>query len=149
MLFDTKTKRISAVLDFDWSVVTHPCDEFLTGLWDIGGGIHDSLEAFQTNIITGDFSTQPDGGLSGEDLASWDIAQVWNRALAKKKGGIIRLSEMAGVQSIRELRSLESKLCPFELSNEAMLRRMSDEQKQKRREELEGEILGWLEERAV
>ncbi len=51
ILFDGETKRITALLDFDWTAITHPCDVFLTGLWDIWGGIGDRCQKVQENIL--------------------------------------------------------------------------------------------------
>ncbi|OTA67279.1 hypothetical protein K449DRAFT_419927 [Hypoxylon sp. EC38] len=142
VLYDNTAKRITAVLDFDWSAVTHPCDEFLTGLWDIGGGIHERNEKFLPMLLSGDFSTQPDG-LSADDIRKWEVAKAWNEAITR--AGAIRPSNIAGVDRIQALKGFEDSLCPFELANEVMLKRTSDEKKLSRRKEMEAKILKFLE----
>jgi hypothetical protein len=142
VLYDSITKRITALLDFDWSSVTHPCDEFLTGLWDIGGGIHESFKEFQPSVLTGDFNVQPEG-LSDEDITKWEVAKAWNTAITRT--GAVRPSSIAGVDKIQALRDLNDLLCPFMLSSEVMLRRISDEEKLKHKGETETKILKWLE----
>ena len=77
ILYDGATQRITGLLDFDWAAVTHPCDEFLFGLWDIGGGIHERVGKIQANVLSGDFSEQPDS-LSPEEVRKWETAKTWD-----------------------------------------------------------------------
>lgn len=142
MLYDRTTKRITALLDFDWSAITHPCDEFLAGLWDIGGGIHARVGQFQPMVLAGDFSAQPET-LSDEDIRKWEVAKAWNTAITEK--GAIRPSYITGVGHILALKELEDLLCPFALGSEVMLKRISDEEKLKRKGDTEAKILKWLE----
>ncbi|ROW05816.1 hypothetical protein VMCG_05139 [Cytospora schulzeri] len=141
MLYDNSTKLITAVLDFDWSSITHPADEFLTGLWDIGGGIHEENEFMQDYILTGNFDNAPPG-LSGEDVQKWEVAKTWDNALAQRKA--MRPCGIKGVRGIQELRSLESIICPFHLSNEVMLKRMSEDVQAEKKVELGEDIKKWL-----
>ncbi|KAK6951762.1 hypothetical protein Daesc_006285 [Daldinia eschscholtzii] len=134
--------RITGVVDFDWSAVIHPCDEFLSGLWDIGGGIHERNEKFQPMLLSGKFTSPPEG-LSAEEMRKWEVAKAWDAAITQS--GAIRPSDIIGVERIQALRDLEDLLCPFELSNEVMLKRISDEEKAKKKQEIEGKILKWLE----
>ncbi|KAI0119265.1 phosphotransferase enzyme family-domain-containing protein [Daldinia grandis] len=120
----------------------HPCDEFLSGLWDIGGGIHERNEKLQSNLLSGDFTTQPKG-LSAEDVRKWEIAKAWNVAITQV--GAIRPSDIIRVERIQALRDWEDLLCPFELANEVMLKRISEEEKAKKKREAEGKIRKWIE----
>ncbi|KAK8094983.1 Protein kinase-like domain [Apiospora hydei] len=141
LLYDSDTQRITGLLDFDWAAVTHPCDEFLFGLWDIGGGIHERVGDLQPYIISGDFSQQPDG-LSEEEVRKWETAKAWDGALARR--GAIRPSSIAGVDRIQALRGLEELLCPFALASEVMLGRISDAEKVAKKEEAGVKITDWL-----
>ncbi|KAI1415376.1 hypothetical protein F5Y13DRAFT_8456 [Hypoxylon sp. FL1857] len=141
VLYDSTTKRITAVLDFDWSAVTHPCDEFLAGLWDVGGGIHERNEKFLPMLLSGNFSIQP-AELSAGDVRKWEVAKAWNEAITR--AGAIRPSDIAGVSQIQALRDLEDYLCPFELASEVMLKRISEEKRASKRQETEDKILKWL-----
>ncbi|KAI1100154.1 hypothetical protein F4804DRAFT_336538 [Jackrogersella minutella] len=142
VLYDSTAKRITAVLDFDWSAVTYPCDEFLTGLWDIGGGIHERNEKFLPSLLAGDFSAQPEG-LSAEEVRKWEVAKAWDAALTQE--GAIRPSNIAGVDRIQALKDLDDSLCPFELASDVMLKRISDEEKLRKKKEMEVKILKWIE----
>ena len=147
ILYDADTKRITGLLDFDWAAVTHPCDEFLFGLWDIGGGIHERVGALQANVLSGDFSRPPEGfdSAAGDEEAQrkWRTAKMWDAALARRAGAI-RPSAIAGVARIQALRDLEELLCPFVLSSQVMLNRLGDGEKAAKKAEMEGKITAWL-----
>lgn len=142
ILYDGETKRITGLLDFDWSSVTHPCDEYLTGLWDIGGGIHQRIGQFQHMVLSGDFSVQPKS-LSDEDIRKWEVAKAWNAAVTIRD--VIRPSSIVGVDRIHALKNLEDLLCPFELTSEVMLKRITDENKERKKKEAEAKLWKWLE----
>ncbi|KAH8893473.1 hypothetical protein GQ53DRAFT_822154 [Thozetella sp. PMI_491] len=141
ILFDSATKRISGLLDFDFSSVSHPGDEFLTGLWDIGGGLNDERSKFAEAILSGDFNVKPEG-LDEEQSEKWEVAKAWENAAAEK--GLKRPSTLAGVRKLVELRKLETILCPFNLGNEFRLSRMKEEDKVKQRAETEAQLVEWL-----
>lgn len=142
MLYDKAAKRITAILDFDWSCITYPSEEFLAGLWDIGGGISERVGKLQQNIISGDFSTPPDGA-SAEEARAWEIAKAWDTALAKR--GASRPSSIASIGYVQALSNLEQLLCPFDLASPVMLKRRSDEDNVKRLAEVESKIKQWFE----
>lgn len=141
VLYDSTTKRVTAILDFDWSSVTHPADEFLAGLWDVGGGFHEENEFMQDSILTGNFDNAPPD-LSEEDVQKWEVAKIWNKALAERK--TTRPCDIRGVRGIQELRNLENMLCPFHLSNEVMLKRTTEEVQAKNKAENGEDIKKWL-----
>ncbi|KAI1630861.1 hypothetical protein F4809DRAFT_659250 [Biscogniauxia mediterranea] len=118
VLYDSTTKRSTST----GQPSAHPCDEFLTGLWD----------------IEEDFSVPPEG-LSEDDLRKWEVAKAWDAAITRAKA--TRPSEIAGIERIQALRDLEDLLCPFALAaSEVMLRRISDEDKAKKKKETEDKI---------
>lgn len=138
-----KQKKLTAVLDFDWACVTNPCDEFLSGFWDLGGGINDENASFQACIMTGDFSSSAGlDEMSAKDVDKWKNGKVLNDAFARRR--VIRLSTIKAAGEIRKLRELENMLCPFELSNEVMLKRISDDAKLERKAQKGQDILRWL-----
>lgn len=143
MLYDMEQKKLTAVLDFDWACVTNPCDEFLSGFWDLGGGINDENASLQAGIMTGDFSSSAGlDEMSAEDVDKWNNGKVLNDAFARRK--VIRPSTIKAAGEIRKLRELESMLCPFELSNGVMLKRISDDAKLERKAQKGQDILRWL-----
>lgn len=143
MLYDTEQKKLTAILDFDWASVTNPCDEFLGGFWDLGGGIHDANASFQACIMAGDFSSAACiDDLPAEDVGKWQMGEILDAAFAQK--GVIRPSTVRAAGKIRKLRELENMLCPFDLSNQVMLRRISEDAKLERKVQREQDILSWL-----
>lgn len=141
MLFDSTTKRVTSVLDFDWSCVTHPGEEFFSGLWDLGGGFDDRTEDIQGSILTGNFDTTHEFA-SGQDAEKWEVAKAWNEAASRR--GILRPSSIRGMENLLALKDLEGMLCPFALSNEHMLRRASELDKCQQKKDLEEKIRAWL-----
>lgn len=131
MLFDKTTKRVTALLDFDFAGITHPVHEFFTGLWDIGGATHNDIEQIRFATITGIFE-EADERLSAEDKDKWEIAKAWNSALAAQ--GTIRPSTIQGIEKLDKLRQLEEVLCPHHLGSSVMVERMRRKTPEKEQE---------------
>ena len=140
-MYDVESKRITGLLDFDFAAITNPCEEFLTGLWDVRGGIHERVGRVQPNVLSGDFSEQPDG-LSDAEARAWEIAKAWDTAMAANGG--IRPSSIAGVDRIQALAELEKMLAPRELVHPVVLKRIPEDERPGRKAEKEGEIREWL-----
>jgi aminoglycoside phosphotransferase (APT) family kinase protein len=128
MLFDKTTNRVTALLDFDFSCVTHPVHEFFIGLWDLGGDTHPDNEELRSAILSGKFR-DADDTLPPADRVKWEIAKAWDSALAAK--GAIRPSSIQGIDKLERLREIEQALCPFHLSNEVMVERAKQKSPEK------------------
>jgi hypothetical protein len=142
VLFDGTTKRITAMLDFDWACVTHPTHEFFTGLWDLGGGTHPDDQQLQNAVLTGKFHLSDSAVFSLEAEIKWEIAKAWDSALAANNA--IRPSSIKAVEKLEKLRNLEELLCPFALTNEVLVKYKSPEQLQKGRSETEAKLTAIL-----
>ncbi|KAJ3496688.1 hypothetical protein NLG97_g2473 [Lecanicillium saksenae] len=141
MLYDATSKKITALLDFDWSVVTHPAEEFFSGFRDIGGCIQDEPKGFQAAILANDFSSRPES-LTEEENQQWRNAKDWSAAAGRND---VRLpSDIAGVEKIKTLHDFSDAICPFELSSAVMLRRLSEEAKAKKMKEVRETITEFL-----
>ncbi|ETS76163.1 hypothetical protein PFICI_11550 [Pestalotiopsis fici W106-1] len=125
-LYDQTTSRITALLDFDFSWVSHPSHEFFTGLWSIGGGLRSDNDKIITAVLTGKFD-EIDDSLSGKDKDKWQVAQSWNAALVER--GAIRPASIAGIDRLRQLMELEDALCPSRLGNERAIERLQRQDK--------------------
>jgi len=141
MLFDKHTKRITALLDFDWAAVTLACEEFFTGFTDVGGSTHKSA-SLQEPVLSGDFGHMPEG-LSDDDKEQWEVSKCWYDALKAREA--IQPSSIPGIRKLEELRLMEEILCPFMLSNEVMLKRLTTENQEKSRHENEVKLVKILE----
>ncbi|KAI4594803.1 hypothetical protein KJ359_007606 [Pestalotiopsis sp. 9143b] len=127
-LFDKTTSRVTALLDFDFSWISHPSHEFFTGLWDIGGGLRSDDPKIISAILTGKFD-DVDESLSAEDMVKWQVAKTWNTALATR--GVIRPSSMSRIGRLRHLMELEDALCPSRLGNERTIERLKRQSPEK------------------
>lgn len=141
MLFDKNTKRITAVLDFDWSSVSHPFDEFVSGLHDIGGNIAHENKKIEAAILSGDFSTSPND-LDEESTRPWEVAKAWNMAM---KTGVLSLSDIEGVDQMLDILRLQGLVSPFRLCNASMLEKIGEEEKVELRAKAEADLIEWLE----
>jgi hypothetical protein len=126
MLFDKDTKKITAVLDFDWSYVSNPFDEFTSLLGDLGCNVTHADNEINAAILSGDFTKQP-ANLDEKSTKQWEVAKVWNAAI--KKSGVVSPGDIKGVDKIRDMERLQTLLCPFDLGSESMLKQMDDEKK--------------------
>lgn len=108
LLFDKKSKKITALIDFDFSSVNHPIEEhYFSSFSDVGGGLRSLSPAIYSCVMTDKFDAKPDE-LSEQDGKIWDTAQTWNAALVERD--VIRPKTMPGVEKIEALRHFEDAL---------------------------------------
>lgn len=142
MLFDKDTKKITAILDFDWSYVSNPFEEFNSLLYDIGCNITQADTEINAAKLSGDFTT-PLANLDEGSTETWEIAKAWNAAM--KKNGVVSPSEIKGVEKIRDVLQLQKLICPYPLCSETALKKMDDKKKAELRAETEADLIQWLE----
>ncbi|EGX95198.1 Protein kinase-like domain [Cordyceps militaris CM01] len=141
MLFDKDSNEITAILDFDFSVVSNPFDEYLTSFTDLGGCVGGLTNEVEAAILKGDFASPP-ADLSEDAKREWELADAW-RSIAKKNG-VLSPSEMKGADQIMELIQFQNLLCPHRLSNAFMLEKMNDTEKAELRAKTQAKIVQWL-----
>ncbi|KAK0391597.1 hypothetical protein NLU13_1097 [Sarocladium strictum] len=143
MMLDTETKRLTAIVDFDWSYVSNPVDEFISGLTDFGGNIGNERHKFHKSILLGSFDIIPSSAKGDEKSKSeWETAKIWNEAM--KTQGCIRPCEIEGVEQVFDLMKFQKLLCPFQLSSERELGEMTEEAKAELRAKTEAGLVEWL-----
>ncbi|KAK4443222.1 aminoglycoside phosphotransferase [Podospora aff. communis PSN243] len=143
MLFDKESNRITALLDFDFACVTHPCHEFFSGMHDeLGGGVPAENELLQRALLSGVFEPLS-SNLPQEKMEAWELAKTWDNALVSK--GLIRPSQITGMEGLQDLSDLASLLCPRMLSHPMFLKRTPKEVQETKRAETEVKILKMLE----
>ena len=141
MLFDKRTKKVTAILDFDFCCVCNPFDEFWTILSDLGCNITNKDDVINAAIISGDFTIPPKNP-DEESANRWKHAKAWNAAM--KKMGVVSSSDIDGADRIRDMALLQTLLCPFQLSSENSLRKMDDAEKAELRANTEADLDQWL-----
>lgn len=142
MLYDPATRRVSALLDFDWAAVAHPAHEFFSGLHDLQGSTHPDDTALQSAVLTGAFdtstSTSAAAETAGEPTKAWALARSWDAALLRAGG--LRPSSLAGITTLESLRALEDLIAPFALCNTVMVGRAPAEKLQAARADTEAKL---------
>lgn len=109
MLFDLETKRITGFLDFDWAYISHPAEDLLLSLHDIGGNpVALESDKLRQAVLSGEFDDMD------SDEAS-ELAKAWDDALRERSA--IRPSDVRGMETLVKLRKLSDLLCPFQLAN--------------------------------
>lgn len=142
MLFDKKANRITAILDFDFSSVSHPFDEFTSmSLSDIGGNVGDEDTGITRAILSGDF-TLPPAGLDEESTKEWELSKMWSTVL--KESMALAPSQVEGVNEIRDLMRLQRLLCPYQLRSASALEGLDDERIAELRSKAGADLLAWL-----
>jgi hypothetical protein len=142
MLFDKGKKRITAILDFDWSYISNPFEEFETILSEHGCNITHADNEISAAMLSGDFTTPP-SNVDEEFPAKWEFAKAWNAAM--KRNGVVSPSDIKGVEQIRDMVRLEKMLCPYQLSSESALKHMNGDEKTELLAMAEANIVQWLE----
>lgn len=148
MLYDPATRRVSALLDFDWAAVAHPAHEFFSGLHDLQGSTHPDDAALQSAVLTGAFdisttnitdpAAEPDEPGAGEPSKAWALARSWDASLLRAGG--LRPSSLAGITTLESLRALEDLIAPFALCNSVMVGRTPPDKLQSIRADTEAKL---------
>ncbi|ETS85648.1 hypothetical protein PFICI_03673 [Pestalotiopsis fici W106-1] len=120
ILFDDRNQRVTALLYFDFSCVTHPSQDFFTGLWDIGDGMRQDDSRLRTAILTGEFDDAAED-FSPDAKIDWEVSKAWDSTLAVQ--GVIRPSLILGIDKLETLWALEDAICPSNLSHEFKIER--------------------------
>ncbi|KAJ0120414.1 Protein kinase-like domain protein [Diaporthe amygdali] len=143
MLFDKKTKKITAVLDFDFASVSHPFEGFMSMIFsDIGGNVGDEDTDITRAILSGDFTT-PREELDEESANEWKLAKTWNTVF--QDSAVLTPSQIEGMDKVRDLMRLQRLLCPYQLSSVSALEQLENEKKAGLRAKAEPGLLEWLE----
>lgn len=133
MLYDINNGRITALLDFDFSRVSHPVEEYQMGLYDMGHSMLDHPSGIWPSIVANNFNSQP-SGLKEEDRTLWNRATQWN-SIAREKGVLVP-GDIDGIGQLKKLEQLSHMLASFETGGPAATGDPSngddDETKQKR-----------------
>ncbi|KAK2014489.1 hypothetical protein LZ32DRAFT_674324 [Colletotrichum eremochloae] len=145
VLFDTATNKITGVVDFDFSYVSHPCQEFVTSFGDVGGNINGGHGPDVTEgrlpkaLLTGSFEAND---MPAEAREVWAVAKAWDAALATRNA--MKPSTITGMSRLAQLAKLEGLLCPFRLAHPVFLKRLTPEQVAEHRTAAEEALIACL-----
>lgn len=144
VLYDEITKRLTAVLDFDFSHVATVADEFFRSL---GHGIgrfpgaeekDEEVVALREAMLHGFPTSLPNDSKE----VQWFAAKAWDDALrdehAERPGTIPNMAVLS------DLYSLSAEILPFKLCNEVVVSNSSEEQLRARRADSESHLMDFL-----
>ncbi|OAA56282.1 Aminoglycoside phosphotransferase [Niveomyces insectorum RCEF 264] len=142
MLFDKETKKLTAVLDFDWAYISNPFEEFIFALGDLGCNVRLGHDKISEAILLGDFSTPP-VDLDEASTGRWEISKAWNSAMTKQ--GVASPANIKGADKIRDLMQLHTLLCPHQLGDENIVKKMDEKKTNEILTKTETDLVEWLE----
>ncbi|KLU87122.1 hypothetical protein MAPG_06127 [Magnaporthiopsis poae ATCC 64411] len=121
ILVDPSSARITALLDYDFSSIQHPCYDFLRSIdpdwgqmpeWIKDQPDEDGSVALRRAKLNGTF---PSPLPANTEAIQWDLAAAWEHELEKLDAK--RPSTIVGMENIANVDSLLSAVLPFQLSN--------------------------------
>ncbi|CRG87492.1 hypothetical protein PISL3812_04510 [Talaromyces islandicus] len=128
ILFDTTTKRITALIDYDFACILHPSYEFFRSFDGAGGqlrgwsGDEDSEQsALREAKLHGFPSPLPQ---STKDGVQWEVARAWEDELEKLD--VKRPRTIAGIDKVADVDGVLRTILPWRLSNSDILRMQSE-----------------------
>ncbi|KAI9816070.1 MAG: hypothetical protein M1832_005153 [Thelocarpon impressellum] len=146
LLVDPGTRRLTAVLDFDWAQVSGIGEEFLRSLGDIQGQLPGRLAEDEDQVLLRQALLNgfepPVPSLPSTFLSAWTIAEAWDAELARCDAQ--RPSTIRGMAGLSELKWLSDNLCPFLLFNETIAAQRNEEQQANDRDRTEGLLSRFL-----
>lgn len=126
ILYDRQTKKLTAVLDFDFAHISAPADEFFRSLGhglgrfpDTRGASPDEL-SLQNAMLHGFPSPLP-----ASDEVQWAVAKVWDDALRSRK--LQRPGSIPNMVQLSDVFWLSSQILPFRLCSDTVVRNSSPE----------------------
>ncbi|KFZ05787.1 hypothetical protein V501_08022 [Pseudogymnoascus sp. VKM F-4519 (FW-2642)] len=129
ILFDPKSNRITALIDYDFSYISHPSYEFLRSFDGAGGQFRgwstdeasDAI-ALRHAKLHGFPSPLPP---TTKDGVKWDVVKAWEDELEKLD--VKRPRNMRGIDKIADVDTVLRSILPWRVSNSDILRLQSDE----------------------
>lgn len=146
MLYDAASNRITALLDYDFSCITHPSHEFLCSFGDVGGqfqgwsGDEDTEQlALHNAKLHGFPSPLPP---SSEKGVNWELAGAWEDELEKAE--MLRPRTIQGIEHVADVDAILGAIGPWPLSNSNVLEMQSEEVKVRLSDDGEKQLIKML-----
>ncbi|KAJ4251519.1 hypothetical protein NW762_011506 [Fusarium torreyae] len=144
ILFDPGSGRITGLLDYDFSCVSHPSHELLQSLGDVQGqfrnptGDDTEESTLMKAMLHGFPETLPE--TTGD--VQWELAKALEDELAKV--GVKRPRTIKGMDKIAEVHAVLQAVLPWRLSNADVLKLQSEEAILNFREDSEKDLIALL-----
>lgn len=138
MLYDASSGRITALLDYDFSSVLHPSQEFFASFRDVGGHlppVSSGSSTFRAAKLSGDF---PEPLPPSTEEEQWELAALWEQEC--KRQGVKRPSSIEGIEGVADVHALLEAILPWHVTNNDILALQSEDAVAKHRKEGEVEL---------
>lgn len=129
ILYEPTSMRITALLDYDFSCISHPSYEFLRSFDGYAGqfrgwsGDGDSEQlALHEAKLHGFPSPLP---VSTKDGVNWEAVKVWEDQLEKAQ--VQRPRTMKGIDKVADIDAILRGITPWRVTNSDMMRIQSEE----------------------
>lgn len=146
LIWDAHSGRITALIDYDFSCISHPGHEFLRSFDGAIGQFEGWAEGqvgeqadLQRAKLYGFPSPLP---ATREDGVQWEVAKAWEDELVKLN--VRRPATIPGINQMAHVDMVLGEILPWRLSNEDIVKRQDEEVKWRHREQKEKELVGLL-----
>ncbi|KAF7557456.1 hypothetical protein G7Z17_g659 [Cylindrodendrum hubeiense] len=131
LLYDPKTGRITALLDYDFASILHPAYEFFRSFSSNGGQFlgwsgdttpqDQEAAALRKAKLTGQFPSPLPAPVPSENgpAVDWELAQAWEHEL--RNLDVKRPSTIQGIDRVADVDEVLGSLLPWRLTNEDFL----------------------------
>ena len=143
MLYDPASNRITALLDYDFSRISHPSYEFFRSFGDTGGqfqgwsGDEDTKQLALHDAKLHEFpSPLPP---SSEERENWELAEAWEDELGKVQ--VLRPRTIQGIEQVADVEAILGAIGPWPLANVNILEMQSEKVKVKLRDDGEKQLI--------
>ncbi|KAJ5593541.1 hypothetical protein N7537_010445 [Penicillium hordei] len=131
LLFDASSGRITALIDYELSCITHPSYEFFRSFDGFGGRIRGCsvIEgrkemSLDEAMLHGFPDPLPDCK-DGDEFEEWELAKAWEDEL--ERTGCKRPIMMPGIDKVANVYALLRSILPWRVTNADIVARQSDE----------------------
>ncbi|EPE34180.1 Protein kinase-like (PK-like) [Glarea lozoyensis ATCC 20868] len=127
ILFNPQTTRITALLDYDFSFISHPSYEHLRSFSDTGGqfrGWTSSETLSDTEVRNAKLHGFP-SPLPPDGEHQWDVLKAWEEEL--ERCDVKRPRNIKGMEGVADVDSVLEGVLPFRLDNSDVLKLQSEE----------------------
>jgi hypothetical protein len=147
-LFNAETLKLTALLDFDFSYVSHPADDYFRTLGTMFGQFPTGPVALLSPADQTLRKAMLDGFPAADvpvmkDPVEDRIARFWDAELERLD--VLRPRKIANIAQLSELHWLADNIAPFVLCLPGMIKRIGPEAAENKRKDAETRLLQWLE----
>lgn len=140
MLYDRKSGKITALLDFDWAHIGHPLTDHLGSFATNYARLpdrydtSDEKQALREALLTGSF---PNPLPKPSDRVEWETARMWEEQLAAVAALRVSTARRRDVEILGYMFDMLELLCPGGLTNETIVGMRGRAGMEKEKEEVE------------